>query len=146
MNWIRRLFSFKGRAGRLEFWLLAIPITTVIWGALIAFSSIEGPLAAQAALLFAIAPVGVAANLALGTRRLHDRGRSGLWLLLYHGVPTATFLALGIAVDAGDDPSTWFAVPLLVPAMAGLIDLGLLNAKASENRYVVDGPDASIFD
>lgn len=146
MKWLRRLFSFRGRAGRLEFWLLGIPITAAIWGVLFAFSTLEDSLVVQAAVLFGLLPVGLAANLALGTRRLHDRGRSGLWLLLYHGGPVASMVWLGIAVDGGGSPSAWFAVPLMIPPAAGLIDLGLLGAKASPNRYVVDGPDASVFD
>jgi uncharacterized membrane protein YhaH (DUF805 family) len=142
---VRRLFQFSGRAGRREYWLLAIPITVALWGSPFLFLAAEGDLVAQAFFILGVLPVLGVANIALGTRRLHDRGRSGWWLLLYYGVPTATMFPLGAM---GDDASVWFAVPLLLPLVAAIVDLGILRGAEGPNRYSVGKAslDASMFD
>lgn len=140
-----RILTFRGRADRREYWLFAIPITVVIWGGLWLFMAVEGDLAAQAFFLLAVVPAASFANIALGTRRLHDRGRSGWWLLLYCGVPTGTMVVLGMHTG---DASNWFAVPLAGPLAVALVDLGLLPGAPGRNRYNDDDAalDASIFD
>lgn len=84
---LRKYASFSGRARRREywwfevFWVLVVTGLSIVDGAVLGihwdsdYGSI-GPLAALAILFFLIP------NLAVSIRRLHDRDKSGWWLLI----------------------------------------------------------------
>jgi uncharacterized membrane protein YhaH (DUF805 family) len=63
--------------------------------------------------------------------RLHDRGKSGWWLILYYLAPDRL---LG-------ETSFWQGAALIIPIAAGavliwgLIDLGILPGDPADNRY-----------
>lgn len=84
---LRKYASFSGRARRREYWwyqvLTAIVVTVLmIIDAVVfgvnwwAYDGAAGPLATFAALFFVIP------NLAVSVRRLHDRDKSGWWVLI----------------------------------------------------------------
>ncbi|MGZ5852057.1 MAG: DUF805 domain-containing protein, partial [Hyphomicrobium sp.] len=79
--------------------------------------------------------------LAAGTKRLHDRGRSG-WVLASYYVPIALFLIAGSILqstghDAAvpDGPALWLMIAL---SLWLLVELGFLKGEPRENAY---GPD-----
>ena len=89
----QRYFEFTGRSGRAEYWQY-IAITTVAeWFASIADSLASGPYVATHKFAAILAIATLIPTLAVGIRRLHDRGRSG-WLfgLLYILVGVAAVL------------------------------------------------------
>jgi uncharacterized membrane protein YhaH (DUF805 family) len=152
------LFSFQGRINRAKFWLGAAVYCSLYYVLL-------GPLPSVATRLFRlpdqlsiwdswriIGLVGmlvatlVAAfwsALAIGAKRLHDRGKPGEWMLVF-------LLPWWIydAVASGDiDHRTtewpaWVATGLLVAAIVVLlwavVELGLLPGTSGTNRYGED--------
>jgi uncharacterized membrane protein YhaH (DUF805 family) len=67
----RKYFVFKGRASRSEFWWWTL-FTFIVSAALSSFSGLSS--LASAALFLP--------SIAVGCRRMHDRGRRGWWQLL----------------------------------------------------------------
>jgi uncharacterized membrane protein YhaH (DUF805 family) len=77
---------------------------------------------------------GIISSIAVGVKRLHDRGKSGWWLVLFYAVP-------GILTAAA--PPTEIAGNLLLVLSAAieiwaLVELGCLPGTAGPNQY---GPD-----
>lgn len=104
---MRPYFNFQGRLTRRAFWLGS----AVVWGGFVAlFVLLEAGLGRPSTLL--LYPPFFWSLFALMTRRLHDRGRSGGFLVL-------------------------LLVPLLGPLWIG-IELTLLRGSRGDNRY---GPD-----
>jgi uncharacterized membrane protein YhaH (DUF805 family) len=122
MEWmlmpLKRYAEFTGRSRPMELWMFALlqlviyvmlfGITFVI-GIGFAGYAATGPSATPAGLMGMIMAMGVFAlvyvvvylglfipNLAVSTRRLHDTGRSGWWVMLYFG-PWLLGLAVGFA-------------------------------------------------
>ncbi len=83
---LRKYASFSGRARRREYWwfevftALVVAALTIVDGFIVGWDMIGiyglGPLGAIAVLAFFIP------NLAVSVRRLHDRDKSGWWLLI----------------------------------------------------------------
>jgi uncharacterized membrane protein YhaH (DUF805 family) len=97
-------FSFRGRLRRAAFWWSLVS-ASVAFAAL--FAALDATLGYASTLL--VYPPYFWALAALGTKRLHDRGKSPLW-----------FLAL--------------LVPVL-GALWALVELGLRRGSAGENLY-----------
>lgn len=123
------LFSFKGRIGRRDFW---------IWIALWMFAMVvlfvladRGLLRTQNAAFLLVCLLWPTA--AVVVKRLHDRGKSGLWALT---------IILAWMLFAGNwamlpGPIMW-TVSLLIPAailMLLMLELGALSGNAGENKY-----------
>jgi len=144
MRWIKRLFSFRGRAPRLEYWLtlLLCVVLAGLAGALLRVGFRVGlQSGAPVALLFA--PLIVIISLAAASRRLHDRNKSAWWLLLFYVAPN---ILSGISnAMMGPDPeirpieAILPALGLLIVALAlglwGFIELGFLPGARGDNRY-----------
>src|SRR5436305_3552551 len=95
MDWTTLLFSFTGRINRARYWL-AVLIYVAIWTSFIAVSLVWlGGLDLEN--LFSLAGAGLMiwlvgfllfivltwSGLAVGIKRLHDRDKSGWWILLF---------------------------------------------------------------
>ncbi len=133
------LFAFRGRVGRSQYWSLTGLYVLVLVAGLIAFVAIGIAVHAGAgdAVTLAMVPIGIAFILAMsvavagvGIRRLHDRGRSGYWLLLYYCVP------LWASKHAGLDATglAYLAVTLGV-AIWAFTDLGALRGDTAGNSF-----------
>ena len=131
MDRIKPYLSFQGRAGRGQYWLVAF----ATWAGLLLCSLLAYSLGVWSAVI--ILPLYVLvlwASLAASVRRIHDRGRSGWWLLVMLG-PVIVFSALGASgTGAGGDPSpfTILAIPF---SFWVLIDLGCMAGTPGPNRY-----------
>ena len=110
---MNKLLSFSGRAGRAEYWKFNIVFTVLIMIAGFIDGSmapaddqfaISMPWAELLVLLIIFIPA-----LAVGVRRLHDRNKSGWWLLIV-------------------------LVPIIGPFWL-FVDCGLLPAKEEGNSY-----------
>lgn len=129
------LFSFKGRIGRRDFW-----IWVGLWfvGMLVLFT-----LASKEWLEIKTAAFALVCMLwptaAVMVKRLHDRGRSGLWALL---MILAWMLLAGNWVML---PGMWQwvvgrFVPTLILVMM-LVDLGAFVGTQGENKFGKDTQD-----
>jgi uncharacterized membrane protein YhaH (DUF805 family) len=145
MGLSRILFSFAGRLNRAAYWATTVGVYLIaallLWAA-IALALSRSPLTSiihgsdALAIILAVAIVLalVWVGLALGIKRLHDRNKSGWWLLLFYFVP-AVLHGLGRHGDAGGTILSLIGFAISIWA---LVELGFLRGTAGENRF---GPD-----
>jgi uncharacterized membrane protein YhaH (DUF805 family) len=148
MNWTTLLFSFKGRINRGKYWL-AVLIYMAVWTTFIAVSLVWlGGLNIDNLLSFAGAGlliwlVGLVllvletwSGLAVGVKRLHDRNKSGWWILLFWLGPGI----LGGWQTATPDLGGGVILSLAAAAIAiwAFVELGCLRGTPGPNQY---GPD-----
>ena len=130
----RLWFGFGGRANRAKYWLVAA-INVAIMAALTAVA-IVGDSPALWIVFIIVILVLMVSSVAVSIRRLHDRGKSGWWVLVFIFVPG---LLQGIGSRLGDP------VPMMILSVAGLavsiwalVELGFLRGTQGDNAY---GPD-----
>ena len=83
-NWMKRLFSFKGRAKRTEYWLLGICSGLLMLPVTVTDEADMTLGLALYALVMAIPLTWL--SLAVVTRRFHDLGKSG-WFTIFTCIP-----------------------------------------------------------
>ena len=138
MQSLRALFSFKGRASRLAYWrtqLWSSMVLAALWIVTIFLAMGAGNIAVVPMLLGL--PVLVI-NLAVLVRRLHDRGKGALWLLVFWAAPGACFIAAQLATEQTGEGGLF----ALASAMAGLafeawaiVEVGFLRGTSGPNRF-----------
>ena len=132
-------FGFKGRIGRGRYWLLsALYLLALILGcvALAGFGIMMNAGPGDVSTLVAV-PIGIILILGIsvaiasaGVRRLHDRGKSGFWLILYYGAPL--WLSNHAYFDLVGYVSLAAALGVFIWT---LIDLGVLPGDSAGNRF-----------
>jgi uncharacterized membrane protein YhaH (DUF805 family) len=146
------LFGFSGRINRAKYWLAVVLwalagliafglIANVMWHAMSAYSADNtGGLIANLGLgiiliVLIMIPVFIS-GFAIGVKRLHDRNRSGWWILPFYGGPGV----LDRIDRAADTAVLSFVLQLAILAVAiwGLVELGFLRGMVGPNQY---GPD-----
>jgi len=148
MDWTNLLFSFNGRINRGKYWL-AVLVYFVAW---IVFGAVAiawlGGFDPDSLFSFAGRALGVWllglllviactwSGLATGIKRLHDRDKSGWWILLFWFGPSV----FGGTNSAMPDSGGGFVLPLIGMAIAiwGFVELGCLRGTMGPNQY---GPD-----
>lgn len=170
------VFNPDGRMGRKTWWLMFVSLLVlfVVWGAiygaLIAAAVTSLPQGAdpawlaspegQHAIIGAVLPVAIPLSLVLylllwpafaaGTKRLHDRGRSG-WVLASFYVPFALFALAGTMEQASPGaapagPTLWLmgaaGLIFVVISLWLLVELGFLRGQPGENAYGPSTPTA----
>jgi uncharacterized membrane protein YhaH (DUF805 family) len=144
------LFGFHGRINRAKYWLTALIyfIVAIVMG-VIGFVLGSGVLAQFISWLVELAVL--VSSLAVGTKRLHDRGRSAWWLLVFYVLPSLLAgIGAGIAaatsgsLTSGNISATGM-IALLIFGGAGIaigvwafVELGCLRGTVGYNQY---GPD-----
>jgi len=151
--WAWAPFSPKGRIGRKQYWIrtLLYLLGGILGGALLVtlaalnYNPPADTITVRTIVgfvLLAIATVAylitiVAGLVSTGIRRLHDRGKSGWWLILYYFAPSQLLKT---------STSLWHGGALIIPLAVGavliwgLIDLGVLRGEPGDNVY---GPNPS---
>jgi uncharacterized membrane protein YhaH (DUF805 family) len=135
MNLVDLLFSYQGRIGRAQFWLVVLicAIAAVVFFIVDIFVQ-------SAYLTLVIALVGYSpalfAAVVAGIKRLHDRNKGSWWLLVLYLVPLATFAGASL-LDSGTLQSILSTVCLVVLFWA-FIELGCLRGTIGPNQH---GPD-----
>ena len=138
---LKALISFRGRAGRNEYlraymitfagFLLSAPVAPVLgslFGSTVFFASIG----LTAAALYAL----IVLCLAVSVRRLHDRDKSGWWIVPYWALPTL-FVSAGLHVSGGAaGPLLQFIGYLLAGAV--FVELGFLEGTKGSNAHGQD--------
>ena len=154
------LFSFKGRIRRLHWWVASLAVAAVVG---VATSIIE--LVAKSTGKFVIIPetqqlvptgpfafaVGAIVlanmwiNFALGVKRLHDRDRSGWWLLVQGVIMVLTIILVVGMVFAPDDQVPIWSVSAAAVGVVTLaitlwlfVEIGFLRRTNGPNRFGAD--------
>ena len=140
MDWGHLFFKFNGRTNRARFWiaclvLAAINVVLAVVGYLtdqsVVFQAVNGMLNI----------VILIASIAAGVKRLHDRNKSGWYLLLFYFLP-GVLAAAGVLVGEFVEDSTIIATALTLLAFAlmvwAFVELGCLRGTVGANPY---GPD-----
>jgi len=132
------LFSFRGRITRADFWFLAL-VAAFIWGAIVFVWRLPvDALRGLLALPFLI--VGLVVWFSAATRRLHDRGKSAWYLLLFIGLPSILLswqegkLGLRIVVHFTTEASFIDLVCTAIYVWM-VVELGGLRGTAGPNPY-----------
>jgi uncharacterized membrane protein YhaH (DUF805 family) len=146
MGWTTLLFSFNGRINRGKYWL-AVLIYVVVWvvfivGGLIWLGGMNidnlFSLAGAGLLIWLIAIIlliaGTWSGLAVGVKRLHDRNKSGWWVLLFWFGPSL----LGSWQAATPDGGLILSLVAAAIAIWAFVELGCLRGTPGPNQY---GPD-----
>jgi uncharacterized membrane protein YhaH (DUF805 family) len=148
MDWTTLLFSFRGRINRGKYWL-AVLIYMLVWIAFIAgcliwlggmntdnLFSLAGAGLLIWLMGFILLVAGTWSGLAVSVKRLHDRDKSGWWILLFWLGPSI----LGGWQTAAPDLGGGFLFSLAAAAIAiwAFVELGCLPGTLGPNRY---GPD-----
>ncbi len=135
MDWGNFLFSFQGRINRAKYWAFVV-------GSMVAAFVAIGAVFASGFSLPLILLLVVAylllfyIGLAVGAKRLHDRGRSAWWLLVFYLVP-GVLQVIGdlMHVDAAKLVLSLVTIGIAIWAF---VELGCLRGTDGPNQY---GPD-----
>ena len=140
MKFVNLFISPSGRINRAKFWVVGL-CTVVFFLAVIGVtmavsSSMNSMFRAAFVAYIPIMYVGVIN----GIKRLHDRNKSGWWVLLFYGAPTA-LSAVAALLESGAETSLavlLFQLVNLVIVVWALVELGCLRGTIGQNKY---GPD-----
>ena len=140
MNWGYLFFQFDGRVSRAKFWIAAL-----IFAAINVVLAILGYVMDQSVVFQALnSMLGIViliSSIAVGVKRLHDRNKSGWYLLLFYLVPSV-LVVIGVLIGAFVEDSTIIATVLGLLAFAiavwAFIEMGCLRGTIGINQY---GPD-----
>ena len=131
---VNLLFSFQGRINRAKYWLavLIYLFLTIVLGLLAAFTA---SFAIGALLAIVVYIPMLISGIAVGIKRLHDRNKSGWWLLLFYLAPAVLSWA-GTAF--GGMMNTLLSLVSFALSLWALVELGILRGTVGPNQY---GPD-----
>ena len=140
MDWGTLFFRFSGRINRAKFWL-AVLIFTIINVVLAAIGyGLDQSMAFQA-LNGMIGIVIFISSLAVGVKRLHDRDKSGWYLILFYVVPTVLVTIAMVMGLTMEDSLVAAGIIGLIAAGIGIwafVEIGCLRGTVGPNPY---GPD-----
>ena len=142
MNLGKLLFTYEGRINRAKYWLAGLLCLVVMLAAALLAKSLGYFETFFGAAMFGWIVVGIPSAF-LGIKRLHDRDKSGWWLLLFYVAPTAIdyigAVITGTPIDAEGTAATLpFTLAGAAISIWALVELGFLRGTAGPNRY---GPD-----
>jgi uncharacterized membrane protein YhaH (DUF805 family) len=151
MDWRTLLFSFRGRINRAKYWLA----TLIYIGAWLLFGLVVSivmtgvrataadALTGAGLILVALGIIflvgGIWSGFAVAIKRLHDREKSGWWLLLFWVAPGLLNAIAGSWANGGG-----MAFPILIGLVGiaisiwGFVEIACLKGTTGPNSY---GPD-----
>jgi len=152
------LFTYTGRINRAKYWLalaiyLAITVLLIAIGLIMFGSSllaigdeetddiVVGLLSRGIGFTLIVLVVYipmVISGFMIGIKRLHDRDKSGWWLLVFYVLPGVLNM-IGESLAAG---GLIFSLASLAVSLWALVELGFLRGTAGPNRY---GPDPLVL-
>jgi uncharacterized membrane protein YhaH (DUF805 family) len=141
-------FSFRGRLNRKPYWLRTLALIAIMLVAVVVafsllgveFAELQGGFPSLAGLgvvaivLGALYIVLVVASLSLAVRRLHDRDKSGWWVLVFFVLPS---ILLGMGGQTGDAAYVLQLAAFAISIWA-LVELGFLRGTVGPNRFGSD--------
>jgi uncharacterized membrane protein YhaH (DUF805 family) len=140
MDWGHLFFGFSGRVNRAKFWIavLVYAIVTIIVGVV---SYLADESTAVQAIGGIVNLVVFISGLAVGVKRLHDRDKSGWYLLLFYIVPSVLIgIALAMTMTMEDSALIAGVLDLIAFSISiwAFVELGCLRGTVGSNRF---GPD-----
>lgn len=140
MDWLtaplKNYATFSGRSRRLEFWPF-LSLVTLLQAAASYFDAHHGGTDSVAMGMgmveLCVTLLFLVPTIAVGVRRLHDSGRSGLWMLLGYGP-----LALANLPRAANDQMDLVLSGALLMGIGGLLVMMLMAGTNGQNQYGVD--------
>jgi uncharacterized membrane protein YhaH (DUF805 family) len=126
------LFGFQGRINRAKYWIAAvIYVVAMLIGGLTSFVLGFGvPFFVVAGIVYIAM---IVSGIAIGIKRLHDRSKSGWWLLVFYLLP-GVLSGLGASIGL----QTIFGLASLAISIWMIVELGFLRGTPGANQY---GPD-----
>jgi uncharacterized membrane protein YhaH (DUF805 family) len=140
MDWGHLLFKFNGRINRGKYWL-AVLVYAVIYVVLAIFGYVTDDSAIYQAINGMLSIVIFISSLAVGVKRLHDRAKSGWYLVLFYVVPGALVTAGMVTATVMEDSMVIASILGLAAFAIGVwafVELGCLRGTIGANQY---GPD-----
>ena len=140
MDWGHLFFNFNGRCNRAKYWLAAL-IYAVIYIILAIFGYVTDDSAVYQAINGMIGIVIFISSLAVGVKRLHDRNKSGWYLVLFYIVPGILVTAALVVGTVMEDSIVLASVLGLAAFAIGVwafVEMGCLRGTIGPNQY---GPD-----
>ena len=140
MNWGDLFFKFNGRVNRARFWIAAL-----IFAAINVVLAILGYVTDQSVVFQALngmlSIVLLISSIAVSVKRLHDRNKSGWYLLLFYFVPgvlAAASVLIGEFVEDSNIIATVLALLAVALMVWAFVEIGCLRGTIGANQY---GPD-----
>ena len=148
---LQNYFSFKGRINRKPFWLrtLVLYVAIIVLMGLVYFaaggpslltgeSDIFGGVAIIGGIFFLVAIIAFYVSIfSLSVRRLHDRNKSGWWVLFVF-IISAALGAVGEMLKGSDGVQIAVGLASLIISIWFLIEVGFRKGTIGANNY---GPD-----
>lgn len=155
---MQNFFSFQGRLNRKPYWLRALLLVFLFAVAVVVLAFAGASLGLGQSAIFLLIPLYLLiliVVLSLAVRRLHDRNKSGWWLMVFYVLPmilggVAAYMSFPADLSSLGDPN---AVPPAISlnpisivlqlasfglSIWGLIEMGFLKGTTGDNQY---GPD-----
>jgi uncharacterized membrane protein YhaH (DUF805 family) len=148
VDWQSLLFSFRGRINRAKYWLALLVFLVADIVLELVGSAVGDGVTFQVSSYVVNLAVFIA-TIAVCIKRLHDRDRSGWWLLLFYAGPVLVALVGGFifwaAADAVGTAWDWSYLGLRLSILGGIalaiwgfVEIGCRRGTAGYNRF---GPD-----
>lgn len=106
-----KYFTFSGRARRSEFWWFYVFTLLANWAATVAFAATFNNPAAINIMINLVSLIFLFPTLAVGSRRLHDIGKSGWWMLLPLTIIGTLLLIVWWATDTQRELNQYGDIP-----------------------------------
>jgi uncharacterized membrane protein YhaH (DUF805 family) len=140
MDFVNLFITFNGRINRAKFWIVVLCCALfflAVIGVTMAVSSSMSTIFGAA--LIAYIPMTYV-SVVSAIKRLHDRNKSGWWVLLFYGGPMALPLVAAVLDGATEASMALFLLQLVGLGILiwGFVELGCLRGSIGQNRF---GPD-----
>ena len=140
MDFINIFITFSGRINRAKYWIAVLVYAAIYFVVGVAAFLADQNTAVQA-INAIVAVVLMISSIGVVIKRLHDRNKSGWYVLLFVVAPMILFAA-GLVIGTMSTGSDFVATALwLVAFVIGIwafVELGCLRGSIGQNRY---GPD-----
>lgn len=140
MDWGGLFFKFNGRISRSKYWL-AVLVYAGIYVVLAILDLLTDQNAIFQALNGMLSIVLFISGLAVGVKRLHDRNKSGWYLVLFYIIPSGLIVASVVTGTFLEDYAVVAGVLGLAALAVGVwafVEMGCLRGTDGPNPY---GPD-----
>ncbi|MNY32134.1 hypothetical protein D3C86_1663330 [compost metagenome] len=144
---LRQTMSLDGRLNRLGYWRWQLALTCISAAALVGSTllAMNGAPKLVSGLVLGAIGLAILATVPIVIRRLHDRGRSGWWLVPFVILPwilpgaASGLTYAGMPIFAEQSPLFWpiTVVMLVLTALSiwGFVEISLLKGQSAANRF-----------